>query len=315
VIWTSSSILLREFNINGYIVNVEPLHIGAGKEPPLGSLVDLAVLRIKYMGIDLPYIPGSSLKGVFRSTATTIVRSKGMKACSGLSKETCMELEDVVTERVKGELGEVIRSYLRENKSKEAMELFFKNACILCKIFGAPSYTGKVTFSDAYPIDENGKPFPFSFDIKTGIAIDRKTGAVYSGALYTLEYVKPGVSFKFSIHCTNLPNYALGLLATVMSMIQTGDVKIGGFKTRGLGGIRFEKLFIRARDLPKIESPILRSLEEGVDEEVDLSNLVTLKDGWLIAEGSSAWNVLRKLEEVWWRAGPKGRSNQTESKR
>ncbi|MEM2247115.1 MAG: hypothetical protein QXM51_03195, partial [Thermoproteota archaeon] len=80
-------------------------------------------------------------------------------------------------------------------------------------------------------------------------------------------------------------------------------------------GIRFEKLFIRARDLPKIESPILRSLEEGVDEEVDLSNLVTLKDGWLIAEGSSAWNVLRKLEEVWWRAGPKGRSNQTESKR
>lgn len=309
MIWTSSSILLREFGISGYIVNTEPLHVGAGREPPLGSLVDSAVLRIKYMGVDIPYIPGSSLKGVFRSTATTIVRSRNMKACSGLSRETCMDLEDVVTEKAEGKLGDVIRNYLQGNESKKGMELFFKNACILCKIFGAPSYTGKVTFSDAYPIGNNGELLPFSFDSKTGIAIDRRTGTVYRGALYTVEYVRPGTSFRFSIQCINLPNYAQGLLAVVMGMIQAGDVKIGGLKTRGMGGIRFEKLFIRARDLPKMEEPGLKSLEEGIDESVDFSSLAVLKDGWLTAEGENAWSVLRKLEEVWWHASSKSGSN------
>jgi len=50
VFWTSSSILLREMLIRGYITNIEPLRIGVGKEAPLGSLVDLAVLRINYGG-------------------------------------------------------------------------------------------------------------------------------------------------------------------------------------------------------------------------------------------------------------------------
>ncbi|MEM1674833.1 MAG: hypothetical protein QXI56_08195 [Candidatus Bathyarchaeia archaeon] len=50
----------------GYIVNVEPLRVGAGREPLLEALADLVVLRIRYGGVDLPCILRLSLKGVFR---------------------------------------------------------------------------------------------------------------------------------------------------------------------------------------------------------------------------------------------------------
>ena len=85
--WTSSSIILREAIFRGYIENISPLRIGVGKEPPLGSKVDLAVIRIKYGEYDIPYIPGSSLKGLFRNHAGRIVSSFGLNVCSGLSKE------------------------------------------------------------------------------------------------------------------------------------------------------------------------------------------------------------------------------------
>jgi len=296
--WTSSAHLLRESIIEGYLENIGPLRIGAGKEPPLGALVDLAVIRINYKDAVLPYIPGSSLKGVFRSTATALASARGFKKlCSGLSRETCMD---------KGEppLRKRVEELLKDNRPMEAMEEFWREACLLCKIFGAPSYIGKVYFSDAYPIDEEGNPTPVRMGTRTGIAIDRKTGAVYRGALYTVEFVEPGARFRFSIRCRNLPNYALGLLAAVLRMINDGEVKIGGFKTRGFGAMRVRGLRFRSRDYPKTEAT-MRSLDD-IDREVDLSDLIELRDGWIWAEGDSAWNVLQRLEEVWMSVPPEG---------
>lgn len=57
--------------ISGILVNQTPLRVGVGREPPLGSPVDLAVIRLR----GNPYIPGSSLKGVLRTTAEMLVAS------------------------------------------------------------------------------------------------------------------------------------------------------------------------------------------------------------------------------------------------
>ena len=57
----------RIINITYKLVNEEPLRIGAGKAKTPGELIDLPILLINKDGKPTPVIPGSSLKGVFRS--------------------------------------------------------------------------------------------------------------------------------------------------------------------------------------------------------------------------------------------------------
>ncbi|MEM4270334.1 MAG: CRISPR-associated RAMP protein Csx7 [Candidatus Caldarchaeum sp.] len=290
--WTSSKILLRETVFEGQLVNLTPLRIGAGREPPLGALVDLAVLRIKIGDKNLPYIPGSSLKGVFRSHAEAIARVKDPKTCTGLSKGTCIETKTYF-DPSSGEtnLAKYIEEKLKHNEPEKAMEAFFKTACLMCKIFGAPSYASKAVFSDAYPDGET------KLGIRTGVAISRKTGAVAFGP-YQVEYVEPGSRFSFALTLRNIPNYALGLIAHVLNMVESGEVRIGGFKTRGFGKVTIENIRFRNREVGGTSS-VLRSLEEGVDQEVDISSLVVQKNGWAVSEGSKCLQLMDRLMEVW----------------
>ena len=291
--WISHSILLREHLLTGYILVKSPIRIGAGREAPLGSPVDLAVIRIKLNDKLVPYIPGSSIKGVFRSVAIQLAKAKGLDVCSGLSKETCMNKEYTAGET----LLDHIQSLLRDGLNIEALDTFNKKACLLCKIFGAPSFSGHVDFSDAYPIDEHGNVLDILTGVRAGIAIKRRTGATYPGALYHVEYIEPGSKFKFVIHSTNLPNYAIGLLAKILRMIHQGWVRIGGFKTRGFGEVRVEGLHFTASG-PTVQGTKMLALDEE-DVELDLAGHVSSTSRGLEASGDEAWAVLAKLEEVW----------------
>ncbi len=294
--WVSHSKLLREHLLTGYILAKSPIRIGAGREAPLGSPVDLAVIRIKLNDKLVPYIPGSSIKGVFRNVAIQLAKAKGLDVCSGLSKETCMDKKYTADET----LLDHIQSLLRDGLNIEALDTFNKEACLLCKIFGAPSFSGHVDFSDAYPIDEHGNVLDISTGVRTGIAINRRTGATYPGALYHVEYVEPGSKFKFMIHSTNLPNYAIGLLAKILRMIHQGWIRIGGFKTRGFGEVSIENLRFIVKGM-KIEDLKLPALDE-YDEIVDLRNLAEKSGDKLECSDSKAWECLAKFEEVWERA-------------
>ncbi|MBO3842806.1 MAG: CRISPR-associated RAMP protein [Candidatus Brockarchaeota archaeon] len=300
--------LLRETILEGYLTNISPLRIGSGREPPLGATVDLAVLRILYEGKLVPYIPGSSLKGVFRSQATAIAKSVGLDVCTGLSKETCMDLKKIRDPDLgEQKLGDYVDLKLRHGDSKNAMKSFWENACLMCKVFGSPGYAGKLYFSDAYPIDKDGTLLSIRLGTRTGIAIDRRTGAVMERALYTVEYVEPGARFRFNIRCKNLPNYVLGLIGVILRVSNQGQIRIGGFKTRGFGEVRIEDLKFRNKDAHQIDTR-LRSLEDGVDSEVDLQDLVKIEEAWQVAEGDDVWKILEKLEEAWKVASSKGSS-------
>jgi CRISPR-associated RAMP protein (TIGR02581 family) len=288
-------VLLREVLLEGYLVNRGPLRVGTGREPPLGSAVDLAVIRVRLGGRLVPYIPGSSLKGVFRSAAVQLARLKGLSVCSGLSGETCMDWE--YTELGGATLLSEIQERLRRGERAEAIKLFHEKACLLCKVFGSPSFTGHVEFSDAYPIGEDGGVLDVPVGVRTGIAINRRTGAVYRGALYQVEYVEPGARFRFSVRATNLPNYALGLLARILRMLNDGWVRVGGFKTRGFGEVAVEGLRFRARG-PTVQGTRMLAVDER-DLEVDLADAASVVQGWLSASGDGAWKALAKLEGVW----------------
>jgi CRISPR-associated RAMP protein (TIGR02581 family) len=288
-------VIIREVVLEGYLVAESPLRIGVGREPPLGSAVDLAVLRMNLNGKLVPYIPGSSLKGVFRSTAIQLANRKGLTVCSGLSKGTCMDLR--YPEFDGKTLLDKIQEEIRNRNYRRAIELFHEKACLLCKVFGAPSFTGHSEFNDSYPVNENGEVQDAPVGVRTGIAINRRTGAVHMGALYQVEYIEPGARFRFSIRATNLPNYALGLLAKILRMVNEGWVRVGGFKTRGFGELRVEGLRFAASGATVQGSKLLAVDEK--DQEVDLSGDISSTRRGLEASGENAWRVLAKLEEVW----------------
>ncbi|MEN3047876.1 MAG: CRISPR-associated RAMP protein Csx7 [Candidatus Caldarchaeales archaeon] len=306
--WTSSRVLLRETVIEGELVNLSPLRIGAGEDTPLSVGAGAAVVKVRIRDSVVPYIPGSSLKGVFRATSEAVARQKGLDVCSGLSRSTCMHTKRYTSPQGGLDLLEGIEEYgeegrdrntlmnfvmneLRQGRPDAAMEAFFRNACLMCKIFGAPLYASKVVFSDAYPI---GK---VSLGARTGVAISRKTGAVAVGP-YIVEYVEPGARFAFSVTLRNLPNYALGLISSVVMMLRDGEVRVGGYKTRGFGRVTVENLTFRNREFTDKPS-MMRGLEEGRDRDLDVSDLVTVKDGWAVCEGDRCLELLKRLVEVW----------------
>lgn len=293
--WTSHALLLREVLLEGYLVNRGPLRIGAGEEPPLGSAAKLIVIRVNLSGRLVPYIPGGSLKGVFRSAAVPLVKLKGLSVCTGLSGETCMDQKS--PEFGGASLLNKIQEVMKREGSRKAIELFHEKACLLCKVFGSPSFTGHVEFDDAYPIGENGEVLDVAVGVRTGIAINRRTGAVYREALYQVEYVEPGARFRFSMRATNLPNYALGLLAKIVRMLNEGWVRVGGFKTRGFGEVAVEGLRFRARGATVQDKKLLAV--DNHDREVDLAGTAEIVQGWLSASGGKAWSALDKLEKVW----------------
>jgi len=282
IIWLSHSTLLKETILEGYFINLEPFRIGSGEKSPL------EILRIGYKGINMPYIPGSSLKGIFRSYATLLARHSGLSVCTGVSGETCGEIKRVDGKKLNEHVG-----------SKDAIKVFYENACLMCKIFGNTRYMSNVFFSDAYPIDESGHVIDVRTGLRTGIAIDRRTGAIQAHKLYRIEFVEPSARFKFIIRCRNLPNYAIGVLSLVLKRMNEGLIKVGGFKSRGFGTVKIEGLRFKSRDLLKEPALIMASLEPGIDENVDLKEVAKLENGWIVSEGENAWKVLNKLIEVW----------------
>jgi len=300
--WISFKKILREMTLKCYIVNEEPLRVGAGNVP--GSPIDMPVIRLTYGGVKIPYIPGSSIKGVFRTESERCAIIKNLKVCPTSSNEkTCMDKKIIERMDEKGEaryieLNKLVARLLDENR-EEALRKIWEETCLLCKIYGATSLRGRVTFSDAYPIDENGKISEYKLGVRAGIAINRRTGTVLHGPFH-VEYVEPGARFKLTISALNMPNYALGLLASVFQSLQTGAVKLGGFKTRGFGKVKAEDVAIELRHVSSEsgDERILKPLDE-YDLPVQLEGLVRSEAQRLIAKGNEAKQLLEKLATVW----------------
>jgi CRISPR-associated protein Csm3 len=261
--WILHNKLYRNITLDVNYVNKSPLRIGASKGRSLTSLVDLAVLRINISGKELPYIPGSSLKGVFRSTAENIARSYNISnICYGGQEGLQEELNNAT-----------------KNNDIERIKEILNKLCLCCKIFGSSSYASHIIFSDAY-VNNN-----FTLGVKTGIAINRRSGSVKTRALYEVEYVNPGASFNGKIILNNLPNYAIGLIAKAIDYINSGIVKIGGFKSRGFGEIECKINSISGRvnidgsikDLSEIDK--LTKLDNNdKDIVIDKNNILGILD-------------------------------------
>lgn len=259
------------------------LHIGTGM---MSDASDAGVLR-DYQGN--PYIPGSSLKGVFRTTAEQLYDYT--KQEDAVHKPVCF-LESHAQE-AQGDcnsspaLREKInqlqdRKYTnKENTaSLEAQieEAVNEGVCPICFLFGSVFKASKLTFSDSYLIEgQEAEP-----EVRHNTAIDRKTGTAKDGARFDYEVVPSSASpmFTVKIEAEDVQEDELRVLLAVLNEFTNGRVALGGKTTRGLGQVKFENIFINKYDFsnnqPEEKANYLRHIlgVEKTDKKKDLKTMI-----------------------------------------
>jgi CRISPR/Cas system CSM-associated protein Csm3 (group 7 of RAMP superfamily) len=183
-----------------------PLRMGTGDKPQPGSQEPLRLVRTRPDGP--PVVPGTALKGLFRSRAEFILRSVIGQAAACLPG-TC-------------------------------------GKCWACQVFGygggsdagTTSVGGRaaIRFADAVvsaPVEAT----------RAHIAIDRFTGGVLDGALYTAEGLEAGT---FTVEADLLPGPVAetreaeiaAVLRLVLEDLDDGIIGMGAATTRGYGSVQ-----------------------------------------------------------------------------
>ena len=177
------------------------------------------------------FIPGSSIKGVWRSWCEKIARtiSNGVPLA-------CDPFNDNVKEKDNMNL-----SCSKRLEDEEITTSVYASSCPICKLFGNTSMASRIRISDAYPIDVNsGKPLDVDkgeIPVRDGIGIDRFTGGTSNGAKFRYQYLI-GETFKADVQIRNFELWQLGLLGFLFKDLEEELVPIGFGKTRGLGKVK-----------------------------------------------------------------------------
>ena len=228
------------YEITGNLKNLTPLKIGSGDKNEIGSPIDSPIIRvpISINGtiVMVPYIPASSIKGVFRSEAEILAKKMGYAVID-------------------------ISSLHGGNKSLE-----FNN--VIIGIFGGPSLASHIIFYDAYPTDfASVRTF-----YKTRTAINRVIGSVQTGALVREELIAPGSLFDFKVRIyidmRDNTDDRVTLLKRLFKNFTNFGFFIGGGKSVGYGHVRIESAMFSRYKLKdgiytKVEENKLETILEG----------------------------------------------------
>jgi len=214
---------LRErLKLEAVLIARTGLHVGSGGSGDLDE-TDMAVLRDAE---GLPFIPGSSLKGVMRSTVEALLRasdtvSRGLWACNPL--ET----------KAKDRNANACGWHPQGGRSK----VDTGGHCAACRLFGSHVLASHVRFSDCMLLDREAGAV---ITVRDGVAIDRDLRIARGGQKYDFEVVAPGASFDVEVFVDNPEDWLLGLLSVAADQLDAGFAAIGGFTSRGLGRVGFQ---------------------------------------------------------------------------
>lgn len=181
------------------------IRVGMGRGGP-AEATDLPLLRDP---AGRPLIPGSSFKGVLRSAAERLLRGiRNDLACDVLSNSA---------------------RCLAGKRSASPGDL--ERLCWTCRIFGHPLKAGRLVAFDLMA-DSTATV------IRDGVAIDRAELKAKDGAKYDYEVAPPGTLFRGRLRLDDPEPGDLGLLLTLLDLVDAGVVTVGGGASRGLGRLR-----------------------------------------------------------------------------
>ncbi len=183
---------------------------------------DMSFVRSNAYGGEtpLPYLPGTSLKGVIRSQVERIARTLSAPETTAV----CLPYSfDNGPEQSCG----------KRFDKKTPKPQVYRGECLACRMFGSLEFKGRVNIDDAYAVD----PGKLRLEVRDGVAIDRKTGG--AAAKYDLEVLTAG-TFKTTILANNFELWQLGALGLVLADLWDERIRFGLGTSRGLGHVRGE---------------------------------------------------------------------------
>ncbi len=203
--------------IRGEITTQTALHIGSGRSlDPIET--DNPVIK-DHEG--KPFIPGSSLKGVFRSIIESTLNSMDVYTCSPSDNMYCVDDEEL--KNIK--------------KQEERINYIQEKSCPVCKLFGSPFLASRIEFNDAHILTQWNEA---KYTVRDGVTIDRESRTAAHGKKFDFETVPPDEKFQFTVTIDKPQEHDFALLMLAINLINTGAFGIGGNTSRGLGKIKIE---------------------------------------------------------------------------
>lgn len=229
-------VLERRYLFTGVLVLQTALHIGGSWT--VGSSSDSPVIRTPE---GLPFIPGSSFKGAFRSTVEKLALATGLQSCGLIEDQGCI-----------GAQGEEQRSFNNQWRNRSQNEAYLsavnQGLCDTCKLFGSPYAVSHILFSDLLP-PEGDSQAASMIQIRDGVAIDRDSEKAVDRLKYDYEVVGQAQTFQVSILLESPSDYDLALTCLGLNEYVAGLGHVGGKRSRGMGACRLDELTIYEFDL------------------------------------------------------------------
>jgi len=199
------------------------LHIGGGNVNT--GYTDSPVVRTPD---GTPFIPGSSLKGVLRSTVEKLAVSlPGIKTCQLFDTDTKCPTPDEKT----------FNTWKTGKPEDQIVARLRKDLCATCKLFGSPYSHSKLTVHDL-ALQEWAEVT----QVRDGVVIDRDSERARDKLKYDYEVVPPGATFALEIWLEHPVDADLALACVAMNELRSGTVHIGGNTSRGLGSCQLHHL-------------------------------------------------------------------------
>ena len=223
--------LLNECRFTLTVHTEGPVLIKSGYATVSGP--DMTPVRTYRNGNTEVYLPGSSLKGVFRSHIEKVIRTlKDGVVCNPFVRTDPDSENDqlVCPNYAEVSCGNKFETR-QEDLSNEAVYL---ESCPACRLFGSTSFIGRVAISDAYLAEGSRQ----KTEQRDGVGIDRLTGGAANRAKFDLEVVSSGVDFETDIYIRNFEVWQLGILMLIVTDLEDGLIRIGSGRSRGLGNVK-----------------------------------------------------------------------------
>ncbi|MBN2533494.1 MAG: CRISPR-associated RAMP protein [Spirochaetales bacterium] len=253
---TVSTILKNKLMFKGIISLTSALHIGGGTTDEIESKGP--VVRTP---TGEPYIPGSSIKGVFRSFVEQV-----LEPIPGLT--TC-QLNDTYPDCYSvGEGARKWKEKKRENLTEtEIAEILEKNLCDSCKVFCSPWRASRIFFKDSHIID-----WPEITQVRHGVVIDRDSETGVHSLKYDFEVIPAYSTFDFSLTLENACPKKQGIVAIGINEMLSGLMQLGGKTSRGAGNFVLKDLqiyYVNFMDMEQLKNYLRGNTVENKMTEVD----------------------------------------------
>ncbi len=236
--------------LTGLLELTTPLRIGAGRGDEFG-LADIAVVKNRQ---GEPYIPGSSFKGVLRSSIEAFLRTIDPNlACLCVTTQPNFNCPTTKSP-------EDLAAYLTQFKDED--DMYLRGTCRVCQVFGSTGLASKVQFPDLRLAEEWLGPY----QLRNGVSIDRDTETAASQRLFTIEAVPAGTRFAFELLIENGSPADQGMVLLGLRAFEQGMRALGGATSRGLGQVKLT--ISRCEELSSDPEALFDFLTSGTTQDV-----------------------------------------------